>query len=293
VERSFAISLEPTTETIGRMHRKQIDRGQPVEWERFDLQRYLDAGQHELVERARREWAHRAVAEYMSTAQFSQLLHRLTRLGAPLELIGAATRLPVDECRHAELCAKMAELLGGAGERHQVSEPNLWLYNEEEQIDEGNERGLLLATTLTVLTACCFGETLSVPMLEAIEVVCTDEVAGRCAQLIAGDEGYHSTFGWEALGWLWPRLCEEDQALIRARLPRLMAHFEHVSAANPKILEQLAGGGVEIERGETNLGTLTHLQYAAIFYHTMEHEILPGLDALGMDGMGAWARRFG
>lgn len=278
----FAVDLSETTATLGRFHRKLMDRGQAPRWETFDRGRY-DAA---LVERARREWAHRAVAEYQSTAQFAQLLHRLTRLGAPLELIGAACRLPLDECRHAELCAKMAELLGGRAS-HPVTTDGLALFEGEEA-----RGGELFACVMTVLTVCCFGETLSVPMLEALHVVATDEVPARVAQIIGADEGYHASFGWEALSWMLPRLDEAGRARLERALPASMAHFEYVVGASPKMLERLAGGTLEIGAGEgPNLGTLEPDEYGAIFYHTMEQEILPGLDALGLDGRGAWAAR--
>jgi hypothetical protein len=225
------------------------------------------------------------VAEYQSTAQFAQLLHRLTRLGAPLELIGAACRLPVDECRHAELCARMADLLGGR-QGHPVRSAGLELYGDVEQ-----EHGELLACVLTVLTVCCFGETLSVPMLEAIHVVSTDEVPARVAQIIGADEGYHASFGWEALEWMLPGLGEAERGVLERELPGAMGHFERTSGASPKMLERLAGGTVEIACGEPNLGTLELEQYGAIFYHTMEGEILPGLERLGLDGRGAWGAR--
>jgi hypothetical protein len=277
----MAVDLSTTTPTLGRFHRKLMDRGAAPAWEGFDRSRY-EAG---LVERARREWAHRAVAEYHSTAQFAQLLHRLTLLGAPIELIGAACRLPVDECRHAELCSRMADLLGGR-EGHPIRSSGLALYGDVER-----EHGELLACVLTVLMVCCFGETLSVPMLEAIHVVSTDEVPARVAQIIGADEGYHASFGWEALGWMLPKLSAAQRGVLEAELPASMAHFERTSGAGPKMLERLAGGAVEIERGEPNLGTLELEQYGAIFYHTMEEEILPGLERLGLDARGAWASR--
>ena len=49
---------------------------------------------------------------------------------------------------------------------------------------------------------------------------------------------------------------------------------------------------IEIVRSGPNLGTLSDLQYAMIFYATLETEILPQLDALGLDGAGAWAERY-
>ena len=279
---SFPIALEPTTELLGRFHRVLMERRPEIPWDQFDPERY----DPELVEFSRHQWAGRAVAEYHSTAQFAQLIMRLTHLGAPIELIGAATRLITDECRHAELCARMADLLGGRGDHH-VTHRGLSLLAEESDP--------WLQIAFSVLEVCCFGETLSIPMLESIELVATDETPRAIAKIISADEAYHARYGWEVMSWLVPKLNAKQRARIQARLPTTFAHFERVLGASPKVLEGLAGQDVEIEpatlNSPPNLGTLSMLQYAAIFYHTVQEQLLPQLEALGFDAAGAWGQR--
>lgn len=278
---SLPIDLTASTELLGRFHRTLMDRQASPPLEQLDASKYPD----ELVEHARQQWAGRAVAEYQSTAQFSELLHRLCIWGAPIELIGAATRLATDECRHAELCARVADRLGGR-HGHEVSEEGLSLYAEEADP--------LLAIYRTILSVCCFGETLSIPMLEAIEVVATDPICEQVAGVIAADETYHAHFGWEALELLDDRLEEEQRAQLQARLPGLFAHFEAACCGGLEALEALAETEVVIEPGdpdEPNLGTLTDMQYAAIFYHVIETRLMPGLESLGFDPVQAWHER--
>lgn len=276
----FEIQLSHTTETLERFHRTLMDRRQTIPWDDFDRTKY----DPELVEYARHQWAGRAVAEYQSTAQFAQLLHRLTIAGAPINIIGAATRLATDECRHAEYCARMADALGGR-EDHQV-DGGLSLFEDEEDI--------WMAIYRSVLNVCCFGETLSIPMLESIHMVATDELPQTVARIISSDEEYHARFGWDVLSWLTPEMSDTQLEWIQARLPYLMSHFEKVCAASPEVLERLAGQEVDVFEGsedEPNLGTLTDEQYAAIFYHTLEHTIFPGLTELGFDAIAAWQQR--
>ena len=272
----FEVDLQPTTDLIQRFHRTLMDRRHELEWS-FDASAYTP----EAIEEARRQWSYRAVAEYESTAQFAQLLHRLTLLGAPLELIGAATRLATDECRHAELCARYANLLGGADTK--VTHDGMSLYDD---VDD-----LAVQCALTVLADCCFGETLSVPMFNALAVVTTDPLGSRVVQIIAGDEEYHSRFGWEALGWFLDHMDEAQVAQIRGRLPGMMQHFEGVCFGGPDVLEKLLDTEIEIEAGPPNLGTLAEEAYATIFYATIEQTILPGLNALGFDADAAWQTR--
>lgn len=275
---SFPIDISTTTEVIGRFHVKLMKRRGGLDWDSFDASAYDPA----LVNHARQQWAGRSLAEYQSTAQFAQLLHRLALIGAPLELIGAGTRLVTDECRHAELCAQMADVLGGR-EGFVVPPESCSLFDGEPDP--------WLAIYRTVLSVCCFGETLSVPMLEAIATVATDPLAQAVSEIIAADEQYHSTYGWEFLDWLTPQLTSAQKDQISQRLPLVMGQFERTCGAGPEILEELAGTEVTIEHGEPNLGTLTNLQYAAIFYHCMETTILPGLERLGFDAHEIWGRR--
>jgi hypothetical protein len=141
-----------------------------------------------------------------------------------------------------------------------------------------------------IAIACCLGETLSRPMLEAIAVVATCPIAEGCARQILRDEHLHATFGWETLTWLVPRLGHEGRNALRRRIGQAFAGLQRTTACGISV-EEVAGKELEITRGPPNLGTLTNEQYAMIFYATVEQEIIPALDALGLDGRAAWSRR--
>lgn len=277
-EQGFAINLEATTEIIRRFHNKLMHR-RPIGWESLNPADYDE----QTVEQARREWASRAVAEYYSTSQFSQLTHRLCRLGAPVELIGASTRLAVDECRHAELCARVADRLGGRT-GYDVGQDSLSMFDDAE--DEW------LAAYRSILELCCFGETISVPVLQAMHVISNNPVIEKICAIIAADEGYHMNFGWEALQWMTPNLDAQQRCQVRQSLPLVIAGFERVCSGGPEVIEQLAGQDLVIEEDEQpNLGSLTREQYAGIFYHCIEEDIFPRLENLGFDTAAIWRER--
>jgi hypothetical protein len=129
-------------------------------------------------------------------------------------------------------------------------------------------------------------------MLEAIADVATDSIARAGARQILRDEHLHAAFGWEALADPWPRLDRPGSASLQRGVARAFAGFE-ASAARGIGVADVAGREIEIARGEPNLGTLSDLQYATIFYATVEQEILPKLEAIGIDGQQAWAERGG
>ncbi|MBC8071457.1 MAG: hypothetical protein IAG13_24230 [Deltaproteobacteria bacterium] len=268
---------------LANIHRTQVHRDRWPEFEAFDREAYPLP----LRRAAAVQWAGRARAEHGSVHQFTQISHALCNARAPLHVLGALARLITDEVRHAELCAKMAHACWPEGQ----GEPGgvfAWPVPHQPWPDppRGDVDAIEAWAAEAIAVACCLGETLSRPMLEAIAVVATCPVAEACARQILRDEHLHATFGWETLAWLVPRLGDEARTALHARIGRAFAGFQSSTACGIPV-EQLVGHELEIVRGPPNLGTLTDLQYATIFYATIEQEILPALDALGL----AWARR--
>jgi len=276
--RATPVDLAPTTPNLAKMHRSAIGAELRDAFDGFDASAWPD----DEVRRARRQWASRADAEFASTAQFAGLVHALTRLGAPIELIGAATRLVTDECRHADLCQRFAAALGddtpvGAG-RHALSvvptEAPTWF-----------------AVARAILTACALGEQISVTVLDALRAVCDAPLAAAVCERIGSDERFHARFGYEALAWILPRLTDDERQRLERGLPSLLGHFEQTCSGGPDVLARIVEQDVTFERRAGNLGTLARDEYAALFYASLEADVLPGLTALGFDAPQAWAAR--
>jgi len=284
-ERMLALA----TERLANMHRVQVHRDPWPDFASFDPDRY-DAAMRRA---AAVQWAGRARAEHGSIHQFTQLAHALANARVPLHLHGALARLITDEVRHAELCAELAIACWPEGRAQSPAvfdwPPPRAPWPDPPGPDAG-DTALLGWAAEAITVACCLGETLSRPMLEAIAVVATDPIAEACARQILRDEHLHATFGWEALAYLWPRLDAPRREGVHRRLARAFAGFEATTACGIP-LDRIVGQELEIARGEPNLGTLTDLQYAMIFYATLEQEILPRLAEIGLDGARAWAER--
>lgn len=284
--RTLRSMLAATSARLASIHRAQVHRDPWPDFAAFDRNHYDPT----LRRAAAVQWAGRARAEHGSFHQFTQLGHVLADLRAPLHLLGAIARLSTDEVRHAELCAQMAHTCWPEGVE---ANDDVFAWPAPQTPwpappDEPNARTRWAAEAIAV--ACCLGETLSRPMLEAIAVVATSEVAEACARQILRDEHLHATFGWEALAHLLPRLDDAARTELRRTIAAALAGLQASTACGIPV-EQVAGRELEIVRGPPNLGTLDDLQYATIFYATIEQEILPALDALGLDGTAAWAQR--
>lgn len=278
----------PAGDSLAAMHRNQVRRAPWPEFADFERERYPVG----LREQAAVQWAGRAQAEYGSVHQFTQVAHALSEARVPLSILGALARLITDEVRHAELCAEMAEACapGISAERHPAfGFPTPRAPWARTPFDQG-EPALLAWAAEAILIACCLGETISRPMLEALAVVTTDPIPEGVSRQILRDEHLHATFGWETLAYLLPRLSEAGRAGLQERLRVALGGLE-VSTACGFSPADVVGRELVLERGATNLGTLSDEQYAVIYYATMEGEILPKLQDLGFDVQDAWTRR--
>ncbi|HJL01291.1 MAG TPA: hypothetical protein RMH85_16595 [Polyangiaceae bacterium LLY-WYZ-15_(1-7)] len=298
-ESDAARLLAPTTRALGAMHRHQIRREPWPDFDAFDPGAYP----RELRRHAAWHWVSRAQAEHGSVHQFSAVTHALCEARAPVELLGALARLITDEVRHVELCGQAALAFfpegGGDGRLFAWRTPRApWPDAPEppgRDVDaetrEARELALRGWASRAILTACCLGETLSKPMLDALAVVATDPVARACAEQILKDERFHASFGWEALEVLWPTLDAGEREALQRQLARSLAGFERTTCGGVTI-EDVANTAIEIGPSEEpNLGTLTNEQFAMIFFATLEAEIFPKLRALGLDPERAWRER--
>jgi hypothetical protein len=283
--------LAPAGDRLGGAHRKQVHRDPWPAFERFDPEPWT------LEQRrgAAIQWAGRARNEHGSVQQFGQLTQVLASACVELELLGVLARMITDEVRHAELCARMAVALWPEGMQTEA-QVFRWPqprppWNDPPSPRERLEPEPRLAwAARAILTACCLGETLSKPMLEALVVITTEPIAEAVSRQILRDEHLHATFGFETLELLWPRLGDDARASLQTGLAHDFAGFEK-SVCGEITIADVAGSEVTIERGGPNLGVLSGHQYAMIFYSCLESEIFPRLRALGLDPERAWATR--
>ncbi|MEZ6186919.1 MAG: hypothetical protein R3F62_18145 [Planctomycetota bacterium] len=279
--------LQAGSERLLAMHRAQVHRAPWPDPEVFDPARYP----RELRRAAAVQWAGRARAEYGSVHQFTQVAHALCVARVPLTLFGSLARLITDEVRHAELCAATALAIDPEATARTLRLPSPRTPWKAPPLGDAREP-LLAWASRAILVACCLGETLSRPMLEAIALRATDPLPQGVADQILRDEHLHATFGWEALAALWPELSDASRTRLQRTLTQALGDFEASTACGIPV-EALVGKELEIDADPDtpNLGTLSDEDYAAIFFATVEHEILPKLEAQGLDAGRAWAER--
>ena len=155
--------LELFGDGIERRYRKMRPEIEQMPWGTLDPRDYPE----HLVIAARRSWTGAAFQEHRTGVASAATLRALFEARAPVDLIALATRFPLDEIVHVELCARLAMELGGGTEVRY--EPDDVISDPPEDLSP-----LMRASTLVVQNFCV-GEALSIPMLRgggASRVVC-------------------------------------------------------------------------------------------------------------------------
>ncbi|MGF1469811.1 MAG: hypothetical protein ACFCGT_27110 [Sandaracinaceae bacterium] len=187
---------------VERRYRSARPEVEALPWGTLDLTdvpaSVVQAGQH--------AWTRAAFQEWRTGCACALTVKALYEARAPVDLLAMATRFPLDELVHVELCSRLAMELGGAVPL--FHEPGRLIIDPLPDVDP------LLRCADLVVRFFCVGEALSIPMLRgtwhATEHPLPKAVLGR----IVRDEAAHGAFGWLFLDWADELLREEDRAAL-------------------------------------------------------------------------------
>jgi hypothetical protein len=156
---------------------------------------------------ARKHWTGAAFQEHRTGIACAATLRALIECRAPLDLIAMASRFPLDEMVHVELCARMAMALGGGAE----------LRYADSAICADADPALppLLRAAELVARNFCVGEALSIPLLHGTWMRATHPLAHAVLGRIVRDEAAHGVVGWSFLDWALPQLDVAGVAFVR------------------------------------------------------------------------------
>lgn len=187
--------------SVERRYRAMRPEVEKLPWGTFDVSEYPA----HLVESARRSWTLAAYQEHRTGAACAATLEALIKARAPVDLIAVATRFPLDELAHVEMCARLAmELGGGAAIYH---DPNLVPHPDAALPP------LLYAAEL-VVRVFCVGEAISIPLLRGTARASTHPLVKQVMNRIVKDEAAHGRFGWLFLDWAGALLSDEERAFL-------------------------------------------------------------------------------
>jgi len=204
-----------------RRYRKARPDIEAMPWETLDASAYPE----EELAAARRNWTLGAFQEFRTAAACASTLRALIEARAPIDLIAAFTRFPLDELAHVELCSRMAMALGGA-------QP-VWMDSSAICADINPALSPLHRACELIARNFCVGEALSIPLLHATWLRATHPLARAVLGRIVRDEAAHGIFGWTFLDWALPLLDDDGKELIRATADAAIVEVERMWASLP------------------------------------------------------------
>ncbi len=184
---------------------------------------------HELIA-ARKAWTGAAFQEHRTGIACAATLRALMECRAPVDLISVATRFPLDEMVHVELCARMAMELGGGTEI--VHDPDMLI------VDGEMDRTPIVRAGDLVVRFFCVGEALSIPLLRGTWKAAKHPLPRAVLGRIVKDEAAHGTFGFAFLDWARQFYGPEDLAYLGKQADRairaIMRQWEELKTRPPR-----------------------------------------------------------
>jgi hypothetical protein len=192
--------LELFGEGVERRYRKMRPEVEAMPWGTLDLRGVPE----EALIASRKAWTTAAFQEHRTGVACCMTLRALLEARAPLDLVALATRFPLDEVVHVELCARLAMELGGGTEL--TFDPQAMVIDADPALPP------LLRAADDVVRFFCVGEALSIPLLRATWHASKSRLGRAVLSRIVRDEAAHGAFGWSFLDWALPRLDDAEVA---------------------------------------------------------------------------------
>ena len=268
-----------TSTPLARLHERTIlqrgpRKGIAVPWGSFRREKWPEPALA-LAYDAQRMLA---LGEYSAVSLFARFVDGLARAGAPFDLVSAATRVPQDEIRHADLAFRFASMCAAREVTVDVTQA------DEQSSKRWHERLTIEDLDSFAIEIVAIGETLACGMLAGCRDGATDPVAHAVYSNIVADEVHHARLGWYYLLWRAPQWTQADRQRVANNAGEMMVQ-----------VETRFGRGRDAPRGAQKaaraLGVLDTQRQRRIVKDLMENEIVPGLDALGLGASHAWEKR--
>jgi hypothetical protein len=214
---------------------------------------------------AQGHWTLAAFQEQRTGAACAETVRALLGCRAPLDLVAVASRFPLDEIVHVEMCARIAHELGGGAEiRHDP--------RRLAPLPDRDDPPLVQAAEM-IVAAFCVGEAFSVPVLRGTWHAARHPLLAGVLGIIVRDEAAHGAFGWTFLDWAGDTLAPfRDRLALIARLA--IEEFTHDHRQIARLPETDIGG---------DLGWMEPQAYLALSRRSMEDKVIAPLRARGID----------
>lgn len=185
---------------IEKRYRRMRPEVEALPWGTLDAARFDEATRRA----GGRAWTISAFQEHRTAAACAETVSALVAARAPLDLVAMATRFPLDELVHVELCVRLANELGGGAP----------LLHDPAELIPRPRAGLapLLHAADLIVRYFCVGEAVSVPLLRATWHATDHPLVRGVLGVIVKDEAAHGELGWMFLDQFDDELDDGDRA---------------------------------------------------------------------------------
>ena len=239
----------------------------------------FDPSRHagDVIEKARGWWLAAMQSEYESASVFIDIATQLRQIASPLDVQTVALRMAQDELRHAAICARVVEAMGG-----EAKIPAGPLPRAMPHADCGADESVLRE----IIYCCCLSELVNVARLAKSVGDVGDPFVRDAFRLLLADERLHAQFGFHYLesrgAWLdaHPEIVRSLGRFLRYAFATLEQRMGAVPAnAHPRTHAELAIG----------LPDLT--EQSSSFQETIVNASVPGLERFRIEASAAWRYR--
>jgi len=210
-------------------------------------------------------WKRRIVAEYCSAAHTAEFLHWGIQMGLSPDTLEVARRIVGDELAHAEL-SRVVYLQAG-GDPDALSIPP-----ERMLLPFVPDAPVPVRFLVNLLHMFCCGETVAVPLFNALRIPTSQPDADRVLTRILQDEAVHRAFGWDTLDELLELYGDEARQLLRG----------HTEAAIERIQTIYTSQNTHCTDEEAAWGLMPGIRYGEIARTCVDEVIRPRLAQRGL-----------
>lgn len=214
------------------------------------------------------------VNEHGSSRVFEALAAQLDALGWSADAAEART-FAAEERAHGVLCGAVVEAAGG-----EAWAPALPARVLPEHADT-TPRAAVLRNLISI---ACMSETVAVALIGAERLEMPESPLRELLGRILADEVGHARFGWRLLAREAPALPDDERAALARYLPTAFFHLEAHELGHIPV-------GAAWPSGAAAYGLCDGADARALFLDTVEHVIIPGLEAHGLPAAHAWKVR--
>jgi hypothetical protein len=259
--------------------RQQWNPATDIDWNGVHPEQYDE--RHLLA--ARMYWSRRAWGEYGAISESPALQIRFCQERCVPDMALFFSIRSQEESRHAEVCYRMAEALGGYFE-----EPAATAYQGSVATHGIRKMALDPSISLegTIAALVCAAEEIAFDVFRHLIEITVNPVARQISRMILRDEVRHCAFGWAFLEQRMPQLSTEQREGVRKAVVTMIEKVElngyHSSWLAPD--NPASRAEIEVDRltWEAGLGATTEELEKPVFLKSIADMRKRMLDAWGL-----------